>query len=156
MHKPRPARLRGHSYVGASRYHVRTSTFERHAAFAEPDTVATVKAQLLRESEQQYFAILAYCFMPDHVHVLLEALDERASLCALVRRWKQASGFWYAKRHGRTLWQSGYFDRVLRREETTQLIANYIVANPIKAGLATRVGEYPFAWIYDSVRTAQD
>jgi REP element-mobilizing transposase RayT len=45
--------------------------------------------------------------MPDHVHVLLDARDDRAALRDVVKRWKQASGYWYARRFGRTLWQSG-------------------------------------------------
>jgi putative transposase len=51
--------------------------------------------------------------------------------------------------HSRTLWQSGYFERILRREETTQRVADYIMANPVRAGLAEQVGDYPYAWAQD-------
>jgi len=91
--------------------------------------------------------------MPDHVHVLLDARDDSAALRDVVKRWKQASGYWYARRFGRTLWQSGYFERILRREETTKLVANYILANPVRTGLAKHVGEYPYAWALVSTGT---
>jgi REP-associated tyrosine transposase len=149
VHKPRPTRLQGLSYRGAARYHVRTSTFGRHPAFSDQETVAAARGQLLHAAEQHRFAVLAYCFMPDHVHLLLEARDTQSSLCDMIRRWKQATGFRHSRQHGRTLWQSGYFERILRREETTQRVADYIMANPVRAGLAERVGDYPYAWTQD-------
>ena len=87
--------------------------------------------------------------MPDHVHLLLEARDKQSSLCDMIRRWKQAMGFRHSRQHGTTLSQSGYFERILRREETTQRVADYIMANPVRAGLAERVGDYPYAWAQD-------
>jgi REP-associated tyrosine transposase len=147
MHRPRPARLPGLSYVGGGRYHARTSTSCQHPAFENLEVVEAVRRLLVQSAEQQQFTILAYCFMPDHVHVLLQAQGECADLRGMIRRWKQASGFWYSKQYGRTLWQDGYFDRILRREEATEVVATYITSNPVRAGLARHVGEYPYAWM---------
>jgi len=33
------------------------------------------------------------------------------------------------------MWQYGYFDRVLRRDEATLNVVAYILANPVRAGL---------------------
>jgi len=41
------------------------------------------------------------------------------------------------------LWQKGYFDRALRREEDLKAMARYIVANPLRAGLVEHIGQYP-------------
>lgn len=46
------------------------------------------------------------------------------------------------------LWQDGFHDRALRREEDVLPAARYIVANPLRAGLVSRVGDYP---LWDSV-----
>ena len=153
MHRPRPVRLPGLPYVGGGRYHVRTSTSWQYPAFTNAETVAAASGLLLQLAEERQFAVFAYCFMPDHVHVLLDARDDSAALRDVVKRWKQASGYWYARRFGRTLWQSGYFERILRREETTELVANYILANPVRTGLAKHVGEYPYAWALVSTGT---
>jgi len=40
------------------------------------------------------------------------------------------------------IWQNGYQDRALRREEHVVRVARYIVANPLRAGLVKRVGDY--------------
>jgi hypothetical protein len=34
---------------------------------------------------------------------------------------------------------------VLRDDEATAAVARYILANPVRAGLTTELGEYPFA-----------
>ena len=60
------------------------------------------------------FAIFAYCFMPDHVHLLVFSESENADLRAFVKRFKQMSGFAYRHDHGQSLWQPGYHERVLR------------------------------------------
>ena len=44
---------------------------------------------------------------------------------------------------GSRLWQPGYFDRALRAEEDVRRVARYIVANPLRAGLCERIGDYP-------------
>ena len=44
------------------------------------------------------------------------------------------------------LWQDGFFERVLRDDETTLTVIDYMLMNPIRAGLADRVDQYPFCW----------
>ncbi len=42
------------------------------------------------------------------------------------------------------MWQRYGFEHVLRGDEPTRIVARYIVGNPIRAGLAERVEDYPF------------
>ena len=42
------------------------------------------------------------------------------------------------------MWQSGYYDHVLRQEEDRLRVTAYLLGNPIRAGLVTRIGDYPF------------
>ena len=89
--------------------------------------------------------------MPDHLHVLLHATSETADLQAFMKRFKQMTGFAYKQQMRQTLWQRGYHDRILRDDESSESIARYILENPIRAGLTTAWGEYPYAWsdVYD-------
>jgi putative transposase len=84
--------------------------------------------------------------MPDHVHLLLEAIRDDASLVALIGGWKQTTGFEFKQRRGGRLWQSSFFDRVLREDESSAVVAAYILGNPVRVGIASKVGEYPFSW----------
>jgi putative transposase len=40
-------------------------------------------------------------------------------------------------------WQKTYYDHALRAEEDLRAQARYIVANPLRAGLVTDIGQYP-------------
>ena len=63
----------------------------------------------------------------------------------LMRFFKQLSGHAYKRSTGQPLWQISYYDRVLRREEDMEDVARYIWANPVRAGLVSDAGSYPFA-----------
>jgi hypothetical protein len=91
------------------------------------------------------FALLAYCFMPDHLHLLVESLTENADLRRFISAAKQMTGYTFSRAAGQRLWQMGFYDHVLRDDEKTVAVVRYILANPIRAGLATAIGGYPFA-----------
>ena len=141
----RPRRLAGVSYIGYQRYFLTTCTADRHRAFEQAHITEGCILQLRRSATAFAFALVAYCFMPDHLHLLVYGTSERADLKAFVVHYKKLTGFEYSRRVGRRLWQPGYYDRVLRDEEATEAIARYILENPIRAGLARQLGEYPFA-----------
>jgi len=72
--------------------------------------------------EQMY--VISHEAVRKHCETMLfRRRDKQSSLCDMIRRWKQATGFRHSRQHSRTLWQSGYFERILRREETTQRVA---------------------------------
>lgn len=87
---------------------------------------------------------LCWVVMPDHVHLLVE-LDQ-ADLTEIVRRLKARSALRLNREIGRKgrFWSPSFHDHGLRREEDLKCVARYIVANPLRAGLVTRVGDYPF------------
>jgi putative transposase len=102
---------------------------------------------LLRAAHAHQFALHAYCFMPDHVHVLACGATLNSSLRPFVASWKQSTGYCFAgERTGSRLWQPGYFERVLREDEPDEIVARYIVENPIRGGLAAFIGDYPYVW----------
>lgn len=53
-----------------------------------------------------------------------------------------------ARAIGRQLWQANYHDHAMRNEEDLPSLARYIVANPLRAGLVARIGDYP---LWDAV-----
>lgn len=86
--------------------------------------------------------------MPDHLHWLVQL--ERCPLDLLMRRVK-ANSARQANRLlglGGSFWQDGYHDRALRSDEDLLAVARYIVANPLRAGLVRRLGDYP---LWDAV-----
>jgi putative transposase len=89
--------------------------------------------------------MLAWVLMPDHAHWLV-GLGNQDNLGIVVNRLKSSSSRLanrVLERSG-TLWEPGYHDHALRAEEDLLNIARYIIANPLRAGLVHRVGDYPF------------
>jgi len=82
---------------------------------------------------------LAFVVMPDHVHWLLQ-LEGNGSLSGVVRLYKSKVSFILRQR----IWQRGFHDHALREEDDVRDIARYIIAKPLRAGLAERVGEYSY------------
>jgi putative transposase len=139
-----PKHLSTFDYRGSHRYFLTFCTWERARHFTDRRHVAIVSEQFQRASCEQAFAIIAYCFMPDHVHLLVAGEREDADLKRFSKLAKQYSGFYFRRSTGRALWQRYGFERALRNEERTATVARYVVANPVRAGLVRAPVEYPF------------
>ena len=90
------------------------------------------------------FALLAYCLMPDHAHLLVEGLADTSALRRFAKLAKQRSGARHAIDVGQRLWQEGYDEHVLRGDEDARHVARYIIENPVRAGLVTTPFQYPY------------
>jgi putative transposase len=101
--------------------------------------------QISRAAADWSFVVLAYCFMPDHLHLLVEAHAENADLLKFAHAVKQRTGYAYRQLSTGPLWQQGYFEHVLRDDELTPVVARYILANPVSAGLCSEPRHYPFS-----------
>ena len=120
-------------------------TFQRRRYFTADACVQMVREHLLQTASEQAAEITAYCFMPDHLHVLAEGSTETADLISLATMFRNRSGTTYRRRSGGRLWQEGYFDRVLRNSEATYDVVRYIIANPVRAGLCHEAASYPYS-----------
>jgi putative transposase len=100
--------------------------------------------QLLRVASEQKFSVIAYCFMPDHLHLLIEGTSDDSDGKRFIKAFKQYSGYSYSQERNHMLWQKYGFEHVLRDDETTIEVVKYILGNPVRARLAATVEEYPF------------
>src|SRR6478735_5731632 len=78
-------RLRGHSYAGFARYSLTFCTRQRRSVFTNARLVDLALMQILRSATAGGFEVIAYCAMPDHLHLLVEATAETASLPEFVK-----------------------------------------------------------------------
>src|SRR5262245_43026784 len=104
----RPPRIKGFSYLGAYRYFITFCTLERRTEFTDIALGRLVMSQFRLTCREKKFAMLAYCVMPDHAHLLLEGMDNASNLVAVIKSAKQSSGQRFAARTKRPLWQEGF------------------------------------------------
>ncbi|KAB0499198.1 REP-associated tyrosine transposase [Pseudomonas lini] len=97
-----------------------------------------------RTAEREEFATsLAWVVMPDHFHWLIELKNTQLSTLMARTKSRVAVTVNRSIRRQGPVWQHGYHDRAIRKEEDLQAVARYIVANPLRAGLVGKIGDYP-------------
>lgn len=142
-------RLSDFSYKGCYRYFITLRCHSRCSHFANSNLIAEALQTLNNTAKQRNFHIWAYCFMPDHLHLLIEGKTENADMRKFVSAFKQRTAFWFNRHYGARLWQPGYYDRVLRKEEATSVVVRYIFENPIRKGIATDYLRYPYSGSFE-------
>lgn len=158
MHKqpPHSKDLRKGRYACNNQsYLVTTITYERQAIFADFYLGRKVVQAMRHQHQQGHVDSLAFVLMPDHLHWLF-TLQNDNSLASVMRRVKGRSAHDIQnspRKRGeaplnRPLWQPGYHDHAIRKEEDLRQIARYLVANPLRGGLVDKLGDYP---LWDAV-----
>jgi len=98
--------------------------------------IAGTMAAALRFREGKHYRLLAWCIMPNHVHVVARLFPGQ-ELARVVKAWKDFS----AKAANQTLgrkgrfWQREYYDRMIRNEDELDRSIRYVLENPARAGL---------------------
>ena len=121
---------------------------DRQQVFSNLRTGRLVVDALRKAQEECHVDSLAFVVMPDHFHWLIEL--QKLSLPKLVARTKSRITVAVNRQTGREgmLWQPGFHDRALRKEEDLPAMARYVVANPLRARLVEKIGDYP---LWDAV-----
>lgn len=110
---------------------------------------AEVVQEALLHFDGLRYALMAWCVMPNHVHVL--AITAHGwPLGKIVHSWKSFSANGINALLNRTgrLWRREYYDHFVRSEEEFQATTAYIENNPVKAKLVNDAAAWPFssAW----------
>jgi putative transposase len=142
-HKKR-IRLKGFHYKGCYRYFITICTLNKKPILKE-DPLVTWLVDALKEKSVSYgFKIWAYCFMPDHLHLLVEGTDSNSDMKRFISSYKQYTGYHYKKETQVPLWQINFYEHVLRKEEDTLNVAYYIFNNPVRKRLVDNYRQYKF------------
>ncbi|WP_026145349.1 REP-associated tyrosine transposase [Pseudomonas asplenii] len=148
---PNSHRLRTGRYSEPGRAYLVTAVVHgRRPLFSDWILGRLLVAEMKRTHELGLVTSLAWVIMPDHFHWLFQL--HHTPLAQVVGCVKSCSTLAInraTEQHGR-FWQSGYHDRAIRDGEDLRGAARYIIANPLRAGLVERVGDYPLwdaAWL---------
>ena len=124
-------------------YSITSITEQRRPIFSDWRIGRLLVHELRRAQEQGLATSLAWVVMPDHFHWLLEL--QKGSLGTLMKQVKARSAIEInkARQQQGQVWQRGFHDRAARKEEDLKNLARYIVENPKRAGLVSRIRNYP-------------
>jgi len=85
----------------------------------------------------------SYILMPEHVHLIVTVTAN-----AVPGNWVKAFEAFVRSRE--VDWQEGFFDHVLRTNESRSEKWEYIHKNPVRAGLVDHADDWPCACWFDS------
>ena len=140
--RDRRPRLDFTAYTGAVAALLTFCTHGRLERFTSDERVDRVLQQFLRAATETHIAILAYCFMPDHVHLVVQAIDDFGDVARFARLAKQYSAYYEMRARGERLWQPSWHDRMIRRSDDLAAIVRYVLNNPVRAGLVESAQDY--------------
>ncbi|HTG25542.1 MAG TPA: transposase [Reyranella sp.] len=108
--------------------------------------IAALTQDTLLHFDEERYRLLAWCIMPNHVHVVVETL-EGYSLSGVVKSWKSFTSRQANARLSRTgaFWEADYFDRYMRNEDHLMRTTDYVENNPVKAGLVDKADDWPWS-----------
>ena len=144
---PKQNNLRtGRCSISGQIYLITTVTHNRIPFFRHWETGRHLVHEIRQLDQSNITQTLAWVIMPDHFHWLVQLRGHvNATLPHILNRIKGRT----AKRANSSLqrtgafWQAAYHDHALRKEEDLKHIARYIIANPLRAGLVKKIGDYP-------------
>ncbi|HET9135202.1 MAG TPA: transposase [Candidatus Kapabacteria bacterium] len=135
-----------HWQIGGYTYFV---TFRSELGNLSNDCLMIVKHHILFDHKRKYNLLFAV-IMPDHVHLLIVPIERSPgkwyNLAEIIKGVKGSSAININKLLNRTgtVWQSEYFDRMIRNEQELFEKWQYMWDNPLKKGLADSASEYSF------------
>jgi REP element-mobilizing transposase RayT len=127
-------------------------TFSTSKRWILPNLARDIVMETCLRGDGHRFELHALVVMPDHVHLALTpGWDERGtfSIPEIMQEIKSVSAHRIIKETGHVgrVWQEESFDRALRREEDLVAKIQYVVNNPVRAGLVSTPSEYRWIWI---------
>ncbi len=137
-------RLR-HIHIKEYPYVTTTVTLQREPIFADYKAADILLEGVLFGKEQQWYYLLSFVIMPDHMHLILIPRGKNISECM-----KSIKGFSARKinallRRNGSIWQSGFYDYVLDSEEKVLTRMRYIEDNPVRKGMVNRSEDYEYS-----------
>jgi len=136
-------RLPAAAYVGRKTVAFTACVEQRKALFVEAELVESCVHLLDHWTRAHDCLVPVYCFMPDHLHVLIQGQADASRPKAAMDEFKYATGLLPAK-SAVGAWQTDYHDQIIRRSDDWRRQAFYILNNPVRAGLAEDPYAYPF------------
>jgi putative transposase len=129
----------------------------RAACFYEDEDRSFFLHQLGRLLGEEGCALHAYCLMTNHVHLLLT--PQRADSCAvLFKRLGLLHTQYTNRKYGRTgtLWEGRFRSCLVQSRRYLLACQRYVELNPVRAGIASHPGAYPWSSYLANAEGVQD
>jgi putative transposase len=146
-------------------------TKRRHKAcdldLTDPVVAQPIAETLLEARRRGRCYLLAWCLMPEHIHILLvprplagkkASSEDPRVLQSFIGAWAGTAAHLVNRAVHRRgpLWQEGFHDHRIRRNERILAVVKYVHENPVRRGLAATPEEWRWSSAHGSFAEATD
>lgn len=133
-------------YSPGQTYFVTSVTHDRQRILVENSDIFWVAVE--RVKKDMPFELSAWVIMPDHFHIIINPLE--SELSSIIKRIKLSFAYQFRNSKGMyrgKVWQSRFWDHIIRDENDLKRHLDYIHYNPVRHGMVNS----PFAWDQSSI-----
>ena len=137
-------------------YHILFRGVNQQNIFEEASDFEKLKDTISFVKQEMDFEIYAYCFMSNHVHLVLKEKNI-GDISLIMKRVLTKYARWYNIKYGRSgaLIANRYKSVPVEVDEYFLQLIRYVHQNPIKAGIADELGAYPYSSYMEYVNDAE-
>ena len=126
------------NYVPGGTYFFTLVTFKRRKHFNASNKLDHLYSTIRRVQRSKPFELLAYCLLPDHIHLLMTLPENDCNYSLRIREIKRLTTLWMNNELTAAvdpIWQDKYWEHTISGDRDMQVHFNYIHYNPVKHGL---------------------
>ncbi|WP_373483524.1 transposase [Acetobacterium sp.] len=135
-------------------YHVMLKGLDGRNLFLDDSDRSIFMEKLNKARETGGFQLYAYCLMDNHVHLLIKEGEE---LGTSIKRITVGYVQLHNNKYGRTghLFQNRFSSEAVEDDQYLMTVVRYIHCNPLKAGMVTRLEDYPWSSYHKMIQAYQ-
>jgi REP element-mobilizing transposase RayT len=132
--------LEGHAYF------VTTNAQHKQKIFLDTRIADIVMSALFFLRDKGYYRLYSFVIMPDHLHMIILP-QKNKTLSQIMHSLKSYTAKKIIDLLGRSgkVWQDGFYERVIRREDDLREKAGYIENNPVRKKLVEEPESYSYS-----------
>lgn len=120
------------------KYDLLLDNSQNEIKYLQKTEIINICKESLHHYDGKEYELICYCIMPNHIHLVFELRNKNKAVGNIVGSVKK----FIARRANKTLkrkgrfWQTESFDRLIRDEVELYFTINYVLMNPVNAGLS--------------------
>jgi REP element-mobilizing transposase RayT len=132
-------------------------TYNHSEKWLMNEQAANIVAETINHWNTKRYDLLAYCIMPNHVHIMISPLKREdnsfytlSDILHTIKRYTARKCNQVLQQGGR-FWHHESYDHAVRDEEDFYYQLCYILENPVKAKLVKRWDEWKFTYLKEGI-----
>ena len=113
-------------------------------------------ALMFGERQLQFYQLIAYGIMPNHVHVVLSPRVPVPRLAKSIKGFTAREANKILGRTGESFWQDECYDRWVRGDRELQKVIRYVERDPVSAGFVDHIEAWPWSSAFVQINTGKN